>query len=139
MRTVWMPGGLRVEIHLGAADTNGALCLLVDEPPPGWTLAAHRHTREAETIHIVAGRYAMTIDGEEQEVGPGDTIHIPTGVEHAATLLGAEPGRRVITFTPAGIEEFFLSGGTRNRDDLVDSRALLDLAMAHGWQFTRAT
>jgi hypothetical protein len=30
---VWMPGGVRTEIHLGADQTAGTFCLLVDYPP----------------------------------------------------------------------------------------------------------
>src|SRR5207245_8180242 len=52
-RVVWMPGGVRTEIHLVSQDTGGAFCLLVDHPPAGWSLPAHRHRNETETIHIV--------------------------------------------------------------------------------------
>ncbi len=52
---VWMPGGVRTEIQLDAERTDGALCLLIDEPPAGWSLPAHRHLGESETIHVLAG------------------------------------------------------------------------------------
>ena len=49
-RVVWMPGGLRTEVHLRGEDTGGAFCLLADEPQPGWSLPPHRPTRaEAPT------------------------------------------------------------------------------------------
>jgi hypothetical protein len=67
-RVVWMPGRIRTEIHLGGADTGGALCLLVDHPPRGWSSPAHRHANEAETIHIVDGVFAMAIDGARSEL-----------------------------------------------------------------------
>lgn len=54
-QVVWMPGGVRTEIHLTGADTDGAFCLLVDEPPAGWSLRAHIHTDAAETIHVLDG------------------------------------------------------------------------------------
>jgi hypothetical protein len=53
-QVVWMPGGVRTEIHLRAEETGGAFCLLVDEPPAGWSLPPHRHRGVAETIHIVS-------------------------------------------------------------------------------------
>jgi len=34
-RTVWMPGGVRTEIHLAGEDTAGTFCLIVDHPPAG--------------------------------------------------------------------------------------------------------
>ena len=40
---VWMPGGVRTEIQLHGEDTGGAFCLLLDQPPAGWSLPAHLH------------------------------------------------------------------------------------------------
>jgi len=62
-QVVWMPGGVRTEIHLTGADTGGAFCLLVDHPPAGWSLPAHIHEDAAETIHVIEGEFEMTIDG----------------------------------------------------------------------------
>lgn len=138
MRTVWMPGGLRVEIHLTAADTGGACCLIVDHPPVGWSLPAHRHARETEVIHVVAGEFAVTVDGERRITGPGDTITIPPGTEHGAELLGEEPGRRVVIFSPGGMEEFFAAAGTEQPGEQYDLRQLLELAARYGWRFTGA-
>jgi len=67
-RVVWMPGGVRTEIHLVGADTGGACGLLVDHPPSGWSAPAHRHANEAETIHIVDGLFVMEIDGVRTEL-----------------------------------------------------------------------
>jgi hypothetical protein len=60
---VWMPGGVRTEIHLTGDDTDGAFCLLVDSPGPGWSLPSHIHKDAAETIHVVEGEFEMTVDG----------------------------------------------------------------------------
>ncbi|MBS1891542.1 MAG: hypothetical protein JST59_09620 [Actinobacteria bacterium] len=38
---VWMPGGVRTEIHLTGDETGGAFCLLVDHPHAGWSLPPH--------------------------------------------------------------------------------------------------
>jgi quercetin dioxygenase-like cupin family protein len=134
-QVVWMPGGTRTEIHLTGADTGGSFCLLVDHPPPGWSLPPHIHTDAAETIHVVEGEFAMTIDGVTEQFGPGRTVHIPAGVVHAGANVGPGPGRRLLTFSPAGMEEFFLEAGTASPDAEVDQAAALDSALRHGWQF----
>lgn len=36
---------------------------------------------------VLQGRMLLTIDGVEKEYGPGDSYHIPAGVEHGATFL----------------------------------------------------
>jgi quercetin dioxygenase-like cupin family protein len=134
-QVVWMPGGVRTEIHLTAADTGGAFCLLVDHPPPGWALPPHIHMDAAETIHVIEGEFEMTMDGATERLGPGQTVHIRAGVVHSGTNVGAVPGRRLLTFTPAGMEEFFREAGAPSPDDIVDRAATHDSALRHGWQF----
>lgn len=118
-------------LGVGAAETGGALCLVSDFPGAGWTLPPHRHTREAETIHVVAGRFAMRVDSDALELGPGETVHVPAGVRHDGRLLGDEPGHRVVAFTPGGMEDFFVALAVAGDDP----RAQLALAEAHGWRF----
>ena len=134
-RVVWMPGGVRTEIHLGTQDTDGAFCLLIDNPPAGWSLPPHRHSNEAETIHIVSGEFEMEIDGKRSRVTAGETVHIPRGVIHSGTNVGQDTGRRVLLFTPAGMERFFLEAGAPTPEDDIDPAATLAAAARHGWEF----
>lgn len=132
---VWMPGGVRTEIHLAGEDTDGAFCLLLDRPPVGWSLPAHRHHNEAETIHIVAGEFEMRINGTRSRVAAGETVHVPRGVIHSGANIGDEPGRRVVLFSPAGMERFFLEAGAPVPDAELDVAAALAAAERHGWEF----
>jgi quercetin dioxygenase-like cupin family protein len=134
-QVVWMPGGVRTEIHLTGADTGGAFCLLVDEPPAGWSLPAHLHVDAAETIHVLADEFEMTADGAGGRFGPGQTVHVAAGVVHAGANVGAGPGRRLLTFTPAGMEEFFREAGAPWPDAEADRAATLEAALRHGWEF----
>jgi quercetin dioxygenase-like cupin family protein len=134
-QVVFMPGGVRTEIHLAGEDTDGFFCLLVDEPPAGWSLPAHFHADAAETIHVVAGEFEMTIDGEVERLGAGQTVHIPPGVVHSGANVGDGPGRRLLTFSPAGMEEFFLEAGSASPDAEIDRAAASAAATRHGWQF----
>jgi quercetin dioxygenase-like cupin family protein len=134
-QVVFMPGGVRTEIHLTGEDTGGFFCLLVDEPPAGWSLPSHLHADVAETIHVVTGEFEMTIDGRVERLGPGQTVHIPPGVVHSGANVGDEPGRRLLTFSPAGMEEFFLEVGADSPDAEVDLGAAASAATRHGWQF----
>lgn len=130
-----MPGGVRTAIQLDGADTGGAFCLLLDEPPAGWSLPAHIHKDAAETIHVVEGEFEMTVDGTTARLGPGETLHIPAGAVHAGGNVGDGPGRRLLVFSPAGMEEFFREAGAAAPEDEVDSRAALAAALRHGWRF----
>ena len=134
-RVVWMPGGVRTEIHLTAAETGGAFCLLVDHPPAGWSLPTHRHHNEAETIHIIAGGFEMEVDGQGVRLSAGETIHVPRGVIHSGANIGQQTGRRLVLFSPAGMERFFLETGAESPDAEVDPGAALESAIRHGWEF----
>jgi quercetin dioxygenase-like cupin family protein len=132
---VWMPGGVRTEIHLTGAGTDGAFCLLLDEPPAGWSLPAHIHQDAAETIHVIEGEFEMTVAGTTERLGPGQTLHVPAGVVHAGGNAGAGPGRRMLIFSPAGMEEFFREAGASSPEAEVDSGTALESALRHGWRF----
>jgi quercetin dioxygenase-like cupin family protein len=135
-RVVWMPGGVRTEIQLTGEDTGGAFCLLVDHPPAGWSLPPHCHRGEAETIHIVEGDFEMEIDGARSRLSAGQTVHIPAGVIHSGANLGEQAGRRLLLFSPAGMERFFLEAGAATPDGEVDPSAVLACASRYGWEFT---
>jgi quercetin dioxygenase-like cupin family protein len=130
-QVVWMPGGVRTEIHLTGADTDGAFCLLVDHPQAGWSLPSHIHKGAAETIHVIEGEFEMTIDGTTERLRPGETVHIAAGVVHAGTTTG----RRLLTFTPGGMEDFFREAGAPSPDAEVDRAATAETALRHGWRF----
>ncbi len=122
---VWMPGGVRTKIHLDAERTAGSLCLLVDEPPAGWSLPAHRHLGESETIHVVEGEFAMDLAGERSLLRPGETIHVPAGVVHGGGNVGTQTGRRLVLFHPAGVERFFREVGTSSPSEPLDVSAVM--------------
>lgn len=130
-----MPGGVRTEIHVPSTATDGAFCLMVDEPPAGWSLPSHRHLGESETIHIVAGRFEMTLGTETTVAEPGATVHVPAGIWHSGRSLAATPGKRVVIFSPGGMDRFFLEVGQPSPNDEFDLPALLSAAGRFGWEF----
>jgi len=136
-RVVWMPGGTRTEIHLGTEDTAGAFCLLVDHPPTGWSLPAHLHHGTAETIHVVQGSFEIEIEGRRVALAAGETVHVPAETVHATANVGDAEGRRVLVFSPAGMERFFLEAGAATPDGPADSARTLEAAIRHGWEFVR--
>ena len=123
-----LPGGVRVTIGLAGEATEGAFALLVDRPPVGWSLPPHRHRNESETIHVVAGRFELVVEGERRELGPGDSVHVPRGTLHEGRNIGDDEGRRVIVFSPAGVEGWF-------RAAAAEPDRAGELALEYGWEF----
>jgi quercetin dioxygenase-like cupin family protein len=136
-RVVWMPGGVRTEVHLTGEESGGAICMLVDQPPAGWSLPPHRHAKEAETIHVLEGEFELDIEGRRSRLGPGQTAHIPAGVVHAGANVGPGAGRRIVLFSPAGIEGFFLEVGSAKPGREAGLAATAASAARHGWEFMR--
>lgn len=59
--------------------------------------ALHDHPHVQSTF-VREGRFRFSIDGEEFEVGPGDSFVIPSGARHGCVCLQA--GELIDTFTP---------------------------------------
>lgn len=130
-----MPGGLRLEVHLGGEETAGAFCLLFDDPPVNWSLPEHRHHSEAETIHVLDGEFEVTMDARVSRIVAGQTLHVPAGTVHATRNIGPRRGRRMLIYSPAGIEHFFLEAGAVTADSSLNLSALVEAATRYGWEF----
>ena len=83
-----------------------AATVLEGELQPGAGGAPHAHTREDETILVVAGSLVVD-DGERHELGAGDAHVIPRGTRHAFANEGAEVARVFFFCAPGGLERFF--------------------------------
>ncbi|SHM39174.1 cupin domain-containing protein [Roseibium suaedae] len=57
----------------------------------------HNHPH-VQSTYVESGRFVFTVDGEELQVGPGDSFVIPSMAIHGCTCL--EPGTLIDTFTP---------------------------------------
>ena len=77
----------------------------------------------------------MTVDGQGLRLSPGQTVHMPADVIHSGGNIGAATGRRVVIFSPAGMENFFLETGVASEDADIDINAALASAIRHGWDF----
>jgi mannose-6-phosphate isomerase-like protein (cupin superfamily) len=134
-KVLWMPGGVRTEIHLAGEDTGGAFCLIFDQPPAGWSLPAHLHRGVAETIHVLEGEFEITVAGRRSRLGPGEGVHVPADVVHAGVNVGPAGGRRLVIFSPAGMEGFFEEVGAGSPQAAAPPAAALASATRHGWRF----
>jgi len=119
-------GGFDVVVHADAADTGGQFSLIeTGERETGGGPPLHVHHECAETFFVLAGRYAMHLDGEELECPAGSFVYVPTGVVHTFRTLDAG-SRKLNLYTPAGMVGYFdeLAAGIAAGMDEADLGAL---------------
>ena len=66
---------------------------------PGHAPRPHSHEHE-QIVYIVSGRVRFTVGDDVAELGPGDVLLVPSGVEHFAETIGSEPCVDLSIFTP---------------------------------------
>lgn len=74
--------------------------VMEDEVPAGEGRGReHAHPSQTEAFEVLSGSYTLVVDGEERELGEGDTAEVPPGAVHSGH---SEDGAVLrITFTPA--------------------------------------
>jgi quercetin dioxygenase-like cupin family protein len=68
---------------------------------PGAQNPRHDHPNCDEVLHVLQGRILHSVDDEVEEMGPGDTVSIPSGALHNARNIGDEEAVFVIAFSSA--------------------------------------
>ncbi|MEO9469783.1 cupin domain-containing protein [Parasphingorhabdus sp.] len=66
----------------------------------------HDHIH-SQTTYIESGRFRAHIDGEEREIGPGDSVYIQPNSRHGVTCI--EAGSLIDSFSP--VRQDFLGSG----------------------------
>jgi len=92
------------DLKASAESTSGQLTVItlsIDGGPP-----RHTHTREDESIYLLAGRLAVECDGQEFAATPGSFVYLPRGRPHTFRSIGGT-ARGLLIITPAGLENYF--------------------------------
>ena len=92
-------------------------------------------TTRSRRSHVVQGDFEFDLDGVPSGISAGQSIHIPRGVTHSSANIGSQTGCRVVLFSPAGMEGFFLEAGAPTPDGEIDLAAAAASATRHGWEF----
>ena len=76
---------------------NDQLMIVEVNIEAGGVGSVHTHPH-LQSTYVRSGRFRFTIDGEDVEVGPGDTIAFPSNIPHGTLCL--ESGTLLDIFTP---------------------------------------
>ena len=77
----------------------------------------HKHGNEALVMHVIEGNFSF-IYGKETLEGKKDTVlRFEKDVNHSYRKIGKDQGKLLVTYTPAGLEDFFRELGTSTIED----------------------
>jgi quercetin dioxygenase-like cupin family protein len=109
--TLWALGVLVTLKALGN-ETGGSYALFEEVVFPGQEgLPGHVHTLEDETWYMLEGELVWTLGGQDFLGKKGSFIHLPRFVPHSCANKSNKPARMVITYAPAGFEQWYLDVG----------------------------
>ena len=76
-----------MEIVLGELDPSG-----IAEP--------HFHSGTEQVIYLLEGRIEVEMRGEKEKLEPGDTVYFPPGEKHQVVVLGDQPAKLLVIYSP---------------------------------------
>jgi quercetin dioxygenase-like cupin family protein len=94
-------GGLQLKFLHSKEDTAGSLDMFEMTLQPNARMPIpHYHDRWDEAIYGLTGTSCWRIDGEDIDVGPGETVFIKRGIVHGFTNRSTEPATCLCTLSP---------------------------------------
>ena len=92
---------------IAGSDTAGGLFVMEQANSVKGGPPRHLHHEQDELWYVLAGEYVVEIGSGRHELKPGDCILGPRRIPHAWAFIGDSPGRLLIAFTPAEMQENF--------------------------------
>ena len=106
---VWWKAG-RITVKAGPDETGNAFSQFVVDDPRGSGPPLHVHHNEDETFYILDGEVTMFVGDERIDLVAGDYLFGARGIPHAY-LVRSERARMLVTISPSGSEQLFVSLG----------------------------
>src|SRR5216684_5040649 len=132
---VVLPGQGQVSSTSPGRATGDSIMLFEETVPAGTKSTFHLHHDSDEVAYVLSGEVTFKIGDEVTVGGPGACAFMPRGVPHAWKSTGAETGRMLFLYTPAGagglIEEQQRTG---RKFGSMDERELAENLERHGWE-----
>ena len=136
-RAYWV-GGQHQAVIAGGPETAGRYALSHSTIAVGGGALEHRHSREAESFYVIAGRLRFSIDGQTVTLARGDFLHAEPGLKYSFEAL--EPTEVLILYAPAGLERFIEEAGLADPDayqrSIDEAGAVLAAAPAYGVNYS---
>jgi DNA-binding transcriptional MerR regulator len=123
------------DCKVSGQDTGGEMCVFEFTGRSGGP--RHLHHEQDEWIYVLDGEFDIQVGRKRFRVGSGESVFLPRKVAHVWACAGAQPGRIINVYQPAGrMEEFFREVGKYDGKPNIHQVLSLDqfdqLFQAHG-------
>jgi quercetin dioxygenase-like cupin family protein len=102
-RTVTQSSGTSAELKIAGEQTGGEWAVVEWHVRPGDEPPIHTHTREDETLYVLAGSITATVGDHAIDVEAGSYAALPKDLPHGLTVRSDE-ARLLVGLQPAGAE-----------------------------------
>ncbi len=102
-----IPGTDAITLKATGEETGGSIGFLEATSSPGYGPPRHIHRSHDELFYVLAGEFLFLVGERQVSALPGTFVFIPRGTVHAAKVMGSEPGKVLIAYTPGGLERSF--------------------------------
>ncbi len=106
---IWWKSG-RVTVKAGGAEAGNAFSQIEVDDPRDTGPPLHLHHNEDETFHVLQGEVTFLVGEERIDVAAGDFLFAPRDIPHAY-VVRSERARMLVTASPGGVEQVFVSLG----------------------------
>ena len=106
---VWWKTG-RVTVKAAGAETGNAFALLELDEPRGSAPPLHLHHNEDETFYVLEGEVTLLAGDDRIDLAAGDCCFAARGTPHAY-IVRSERARMLVTLSPPGLEQLFVTYG----------------------------
>jgi quercetin dioxygenase-like cupin family protein len=131
---VWdMAPGRSAALKLVGGQTAESVMLFEETAPPGAATDLHLHHDSDEIAYVLSGEITFLIGDKVTVGGPGSCAFMPRTVPHAWKSTGAETGRVLFLYTPAGAGGLFEEGVGHPFASFKDGE-FEALAKRHRWE-----
>jgi quercetin dioxygenase-like cupin family protein len=81
----------------------------------------HKHGNEALIMHVIEGNFVFKYGKETLKGNEGTVLKFEKDIAHSYRKTGEDQGKLLVTYTPAGFENFFRELGKSSVEDYKKS------------------
>ena len=113
---------------LTAEQTEGRYSMISEVFGPEFSsYPGHTHKFHSEVFFVISGVMEWTVDGDTQQIGPGDLVYIPPNSHHAGKVVGDEDVHALMIYEPAGYERNYFRRMELTPEERQDPNAMREI------------